>query len=452
MGSTWNASYSRLASLALAIGFVLLPLQDAVTQEDDRQAREGERDRQEAQEVQRTSAEHLLSTLSEAGSFEMLLEAIEKAGLEEQLSQSGPYTVFAPTDAAFREAFPNEGWERVMEDEQMVAGLLRHHIVPGEYLSAEDLARKNTLATLEGGHLRVRAEGDRMARVEFEARRGEGEQERDREEETREDAEAGEADEIRIGNTRVTRADLRAMNGVIHVIDEVLMPSGFDRQRMEIPDRRDARGEEAGEDERREPPVEPGEEQPEAEAEPEREEGEDEVARLERRHEEEVAELEARQREERMRLEAGRGDRSVAEAIRSVELFSEFRGILDNEDELVRRLEEGTYTVLAPTNEAMNRLSEARRLDLREDEPVRQRVLGNHVLEGRVTVDDLRGRDSVRTLGGQTLPVTTRDGAVVIGGTARIIVSDVEARNGLIHSIDTVLLPQAMTEEEPDRR
>lgn len=440
MGSTWKGSYARVTSLVIAIGFVLLPLQDALAQEDDPQAREGDRDRQE---VQRTTGEHLLSAMAEADSFAMLLDAIEKAGLEEQLSESGPFTIFAPTDAAFREAFPAEGWERVMEDEQMVAGLLRHHIVPGEYLTAEDLVRRNTLATLEGGSLRVRAEGDRMARVQFEARRGEAEQERDREEETREEAGAEEVEEIRIGNTRLTRADLRAMNGVIHVIDDVLMPSGFDRQRMEGPER-----------EEREPPVEAGEEEPEpeAEAEAEREEGEDEIARLERRHEEERAELEVRQLEERMRLEAGRGDRSVAEAIRNVGMFSEFGSVLNNEDELVRRLEEGTYTVLAPTNEAVSRLSEARRLDLREDAPVRQRVLGNHVLEGRVTIDDLRGQDSVRTLAGQTLPVTTRDGAVVIGGTARIIVSDVEARNGLIHSIDTVLLPQAMTDGDSDER
>jgi uncharacterized surface protein with fasciclin (FAS1) repeats len=127
-----------------------------------------------------------------AGDFTTLLAAAEAAGLVETLSGEGPLTVFAPTDAAFADALEALGVtaEELLADTATLTSVLTYHVVPGEYL-AEDVLAAATLPTANGAELTV-------------------------------DATAGTVS----GETTATivMPDVTASNGVIHVIDAVLLP------------------------------------------------------------------------------------------------------------------------------------------------------------------------------------------------------------------------------------
>lgn len=133
---------------------------------------------------------NIVETAQDAGNFETLLAAAESAGLVETLTGEGPYTVFAPTDEAF-EALP-EGTvdELLMEENQdELTSILTYHVVPGAVMSA-DLADGMEAETVEGSSVTVSIDGDT----------------------------------VMVGDATVTQADIEASNGVIHVIDTVLMP------------------------------------------------------------------------------------------------------------------------------------------------------------------------------------------------------------------------------------
>ena len=128
-----------------------------------------------------------------AGSFSTLLAAAEAAGLAEMLNNDeGPFTVFAPTDDAFK-ALPEGTVENLLkpENKEQLVKVLQYHVVPGKVMSA-DLAGTTTNAkTAEGSEVTVDATGDN----------------------------------VMVGEATVTQADIEATNGVIHVIDKVLMPA-----------------------------------------------------------------------------------------------------------------------------------------------------------------------------------------------------------------------------------
>ena len=128
-----------------------------------------------------------------AGNFSTLLAAAEAAGLAEELNNGeGPYTVFAPTDEAFA-ALPEGTVQDLLkpENKERLTAVVRMHVVPGKVMSA-DLAGKTTEAeTLGGGTVSVDATGDAVT----------------------------------VGEATVTQADIEAVNGVIHVIDKVMMPA-----------------------------------------------------------------------------------------------------------------------------------------------------------------------------------------------------------------------------------
>ena len=127
-----------------------------------------------------------------AGTFSTLLAAAEAAGLAETLNNGeGPFTVFAPTDDAFA-ALPEGTVEDLLkpENKERLAAILSYHVVPGKVMSA-DLAGKSTNAkTVEGSEVTVDATGD----------------------------------SVKVDGATVTQADIEATNGVIHVIDAVIMP------------------------------------------------------------------------------------------------------------------------------------------------------------------------------------------------------------------------------------
>ena len=126
------------------------------------------------------------------GSFGTLLAAAEAAGLVETLNGDGPLTVFAPTDEAFA-ALPEGTVEDLLkpENKDKLTSILTYHVVPGKVMAA-DLAGKTTEATTaNGAALSIDATGDA----------------------------------VMIGEAKVVTADVDAVNGVIHVIDKVLMPA-----------------------------------------------------------------------------------------------------------------------------------------------------------------------------------------------------------------------------------
>ena len=123
-----------------------------------------------------------------AGSFDTLVEAVKAAGLVDTLKGEGPFTVFAPTDEAFA-ALPEGTLEGLLADKEKLAAVLTYHVVPGK-VKAKDVAGLDSATTVQGGTLDIDTE-----------------------------------DGVRVGGAKVVKADVAASNGVIHVIDTVLIPA-----------------------------------------------------------------------------------------------------------------------------------------------------------------------------------------------------------------------------------
>jgi uncharacterized surface protein with fasciclin (FAS1) repeats len=112
--------------------------------------------------------------------------------------------------------------------------------------------------------------------------------------------------------------------------------------------------------------------------------------------------------------------------------------------------EKGPYTVLAPTDEAFNRLGKEKLENLQkpENKATLQRILKNHILSGRKTVAELEQDGFVKTMAGDYVTVSAKDGVVMVDH-AKVTKPDVEAGNGLIDMVDTVLVPAEKPEKQP---
>jgi uncharacterized surface protein with fasciclin (FAS1) repeats len=135
-----------------------------------------------------TAKKDIVETAVAAGSFDTLVSLVKSAGLAETLSGKGPYTVFAPTDKAFKKV-PAETLEALGKDRKALRRVLLYHVADGRYPAAR-VARKRSIPTLAGPRVEVRV----RERV------------------------------VRVGGARVVTADVRASNGVIHAINRVLIP------------------------------------------------------------------------------------------------------------------------------------------------------------------------------------------------------------------------------------
>lgn len=132
----------------------------------------------------------VLEVATQAGQFTTLVAAIEAAGLTQTLNGAGPFTIFAPSDAAFSK-LPAGTVENLLmpENKAKLAAILSYHVVPGRLASSALSGITATPATVQGGTLTI-------------------------------DTALG----VKVGGATVTSADIAASNGVIHVIDTVLMP------------------------------------------------------------------------------------------------------------------------------------------------------------------------------------------------------------------------------------
>ncbi len=132
-------------------------------------------------------AADIVETAVAADDFNTLVAAVQAAGLVETLQGEGPFTVFAPTDEAFA-ALPEGTVEALLEDIPTLTAILTYHVVPGAVMST-DLADGMTAATVNGQEVTI-----------------------------------GVGDSVTIDNATVVAADIEASNGVIHVIDTVILP------------------------------------------------------------------------------------------------------------------------------------------------------------------------------------------------------------------------------------
>lgn len=133
----------------------------------------------------------IVDTAVNAGSFGTLVAAVQAAGLVDTLKGDGPFTVFAPTDEAFA-ALP-EGTVEVLlkpENKEKLVSILTYHVVPSKVMSGDIAGKKAEVGTVEGSKAMVDA-----------------------------------TDGVMIDGAKVVSADIEASNGVIHVIDQVIMPN-----------------------------------------------------------------------------------------------------------------------------------------------------------------------------------------------------------------------------------
>ncbi len=273
-----------------------------------------------------SAAGDIVSTAIAAGSFNTLATALQAAGLVETLKGEGPFTVFAPTDAAFAK-IPREVLADLLkpENKAKLVDVLTYHVVAGKVLAA-DVVKLSGATTVNGQRVDVRVvEGT-----------------------------------VSIDGSKVEKTDILCSNGVIHVIDTVVMPSS---------------------------------------------------ANL----------VETAQR-------AGTFGTLIAAA--------KATGLAET------LMKDGPFTILAPTDAAFAKLPAGTVESLLEPENKEKlaNILKLHVISGRVFADQARKLSEAPTLEGRKLPIQAKGDSLTIGG-AKVSAADIDAKNGVNHVIDSVILP-----------
>ena len=263
----------------------------------------------------------IVDTAIADGRFTTLVAAVQAAGLEDALRGEEPLTVFAPTDDAFA-ALPEGTVEALLNDIPALTDILLFHVVEGEVMAA-DVVMLDTAQSLQGQYIDIAVEGD----------------------------------SVMIDGAEVLITDIETANGVIHVIDSVILPETRDIVDIAVED--------------------------------------------------------------------GRFSTLVA-AVQAAGLEDALRG-------------DGPLTVFAPTDDAFAALPEGTVEALLNDIPALTDILLYHVADGRYMASDVVALDMVPTLQGQYLDVS--EGSVMLDN-AQIIITDIEAANGVIHVLDAVMLPE----------
>jgi uncharacterized surface protein with fasciclin (FAS1) repeats len=130
----------------------------------------------------------IVDTAKAAGSFNTLVSAVQKAGLVETLKGKGPFTVFAPTDEAFAKV-PKDQLDALLADKAMLTKVLTYHVVASKVMAAD--VKAGQVKTVAGNNLTITTENGG----------------------------------VQVDKANVTKADVEASNGVIHVIDSVMIPN-----------------------------------------------------------------------------------------------------------------------------------------------------------------------------------------------------------------------------------
>ena len=135
-----------------------------------------------------TEDRNIVQTAVAAGQFKTLAKLLTRAGLTDELQQPGPFTVFAPTDAAFKKV-PKRTLNVLLHNKAKLKAVLLYHVVAGK-VTAADVVTYSSARTLDGRSVRIRVSGENVF----------------------------------VNRAKVTKPDVMASNGVIHVINRVLIP------------------------------------------------------------------------------------------------------------------------------------------------------------------------------------------------------------------------------------
>lgn len=275
------------------------------------------------------AAPSILETAKAAGDFDTLVAAIEAAGLVNALSGKGPFTVFAPTDAAFAK-LPAGTVENLLkpENRETLKSILTFHVV-ADSVEANEVVRRSGAVTLNGQRLTFATEGPSVS----------------------------------VDGAGVVTTDIECSNGVIHVIDTVMMPAGDD-----------------------------------------------------------IVATAASAGTFNTLLTAAKAA-GLAELLQS----------------------EGPFTVLAPTDAAFAKLPAGTVESLLKPENKAQlaSILKYHVIPGRVYASGAISAGSAKTAQGSSVIFDIRDGRLIVDG-ATISATNIDASNGVVHVIDSVILPPSM--------
>lgn len=286
----------------------------------------------------------IVDTAVGAGSFGTLVAAVTAAELVETLKGEGPFTVFAPSDEAFAKLDKATLDGLLADPKGALTQILLYHVVPGKVMAA-DVTDGMEAATAQGGT------------VKFSVKDG----------------------VVMINDAIVVSTDIEASNGVIHVIDSVILP-------------------------------------PAAEA-------------AEGTATEEPAQEAAMEMKDIVDTAVGAGSfTTLVTAVTAAELVDTLKS-------------EGPFTVFAPSDDAFAKLDKAT-LDaaLADPKGLLTAVLTYHVIPGKVMAADITDGMEVATVQGGTVKFTIKDGKVMIND-AEIVTTDIETSNGVIHVISSVILP-----------
>jgi uncharacterized surface protein with fasciclin (FAS1) repeats len=278
----------------------------------------------------KTSDKTIVEIAVEAGQFQTLVTAVKAAGLADTLSGKGPFTVFAPTD----EAFAKLGKDTIAnllkpENKDKLTAILTYHVA-GSSMPASQVVGAKSIPTLQGTAVAV----------------------------------AVGKDTVTVGGSKVLKTDIFGKNGVIHVIDTVMLPV-------------DAKT--------------------------------DSIVTVATKNGSFTTLLQAA-------VAAGLAD-TLANG--------------------------GPFTVFAPTDEAFAKLPKDTVTTLLkpENKDKLAKILKLHVVSGTVLSTEAVKLTSAKTLAGQDLTLAVKDGTLTVSG-AHVVAKDVTAKNGVIHVIDTVILPR----------
>lgn len=271
---------------------------------------------------------NIVETAVEAGSFKTLAAALTAADLVEAVKGPGPFTVFAPTDEAFAK-LPKGTVETLLkpENKSKLQDILKYHVVSGKVMAADVVKVKGAVA-LNGQRIDVKVDGGKVS----------------------------------VDNANVVKTDIGCTNGVIHVIDSVILPASD-----AIPVVADKAGK----------------------------------------------------------------FKTLLAAVKAAGLAEALSG-------------EGPFTVFAPTDEAFAKIPSATLNDLLKPENKEKlaSILKYHVVSGRVYSEAAVAAKSANTLQGAAVAIKATDKGAFVND-AKIIATDVDASNGVIHIIDSVIMPPA---------
>lgn len=290
----------------------------------------------------------IVDTAVNAGTFGTLVAAVQAAGLVDTLKGEGPFTVFAPTEEAFA-ALPAGTLEALLADPQgQLSQILLYHVVPGKVMAA-DVTDGLEAATAQG------------APVTFMVHDG----------------------GVMINDANIVATDIEATNGVIHVIDKVILPPADD------------------------------------------------------------AAAEAAATEEAA-AEAAPAAGSIPEVAAAAGSFSTLLAAVEAAGLADELSGEGPFTVFAPTDEAFAAIpADTLNALLADPQGQLSQILLYHVVAGKVMAADVTdGLEAASLQGGPLTFTVGADGSVKIGDV-NVVATDVEASNGVIHVIDAVLMPPA---------